>query len=160
VDSPDAPDEPRLLNRELSWLEFNARVLALAEDADRPLLERAKFLAIFATNLDEFVQVRVSGLQEQVTAGIRTRTPDGMDPLQQLRAISLRMDELVTRHAELFTKEIAPALEDVGIAFSKWDELDDDDREYLVEVFDASVFPVLTPLAVDPPHPIPKKTNH
>jgi polyphosphate kinase len=147
------------LNRELSWLDFNARVLALAEAPDRPLLERAKFLAIFATNLDEFVQVRVSGLQEQVAAGIRSKTPDGMEPLQQLRAISARIDELVTRQAELFTKEIAPALEDVGIAFSKWDELDDDDREYLVDVFDANVFPVLTPLAVDPAHPFPYISN-
>ncbi|MGZ4753562.1 MAG: RNA degradosome polyphosphate kinase [Acidimicrobiia bacterium] len=155
----DAPEQHRLLNRELSWLDFNARVLALAEDAERPLLERAKFLAIFATNLDEFVQVRVSGLQEQVVAGIRSRTADGMDPVQQLRAISARIDELVTRQAELFTKEIAPALEDVGIAFSKWDELDDDDREYLVDVFDASVFPVLTPLAVDPAHPFPYISN-
>lgn len=148
-----------MLNRELSWLDFNARVLALAEDAERPLLERAKFLAIFATNLDEFVQVRVSGLQEQVVAGIRSKTPDGMDPLQQLRSISIRLDELVTRQAELFTKEIAPALEDVGIAFSKWDELDDDDREYLVDVFDRTVFPVLTPLAVDPAHPFPYISN-
>jgi polyphosphate kinase len=153
----EAPD--RLLNRELSWLDFNARVLALAEDSDRPLLERAKFLAIFASNLDEFVQVRVSGLQEQELAGIRSRSADGMDPTQQLRRISTRMDELVTRHAELFTKEIAPALEDVGIAFSKWEELDDDDRQYLVDVFEASVFPVLTPLAVDPAHPFPYISN-
>jgi polyphosphate kinase len=159
VEPPADAPEHRLLNRELSWLDFNARVLALAEDSERPLLERAKFLAIFATNLDEFVQVRVSGLQEQVTAGIRSKTPDGMDPLQQLRAISTRIDDLVTRQAEVFTKEIAPALEDVGIAFSKWDELDDDDREYLVEVFDASVFPVLTPLAVDPAHPFPYISN-
>jgi polyphosphate kinase len=153
----DAPE--RLLNRELSWLDFNARVLALAEDADRPLLERAKFLAIFASNLDEFVQVRVSGLQEQELAGVRTRSADGMDPTQQLRKISSRMDELVTRQAELFTKEIAPALEDVGIAFSKWEELDDEDRQYLVDVFEANVFPVLTPLAVDPAHPFPYISN-
>jgi polyphosphate kinase len=153
------PAEIRLLNRELSWLDFNARVLALAEDAERPLLERAKFLAIFSTNLDEFVQVRVSGLQEQVAAGIRAKTPDGMDPLEQLRAISVRIDELVTRQARLFTKEIAPALEDVGISFSNWEELDDDDRAYLVDVFDAQVFPVLTPLAVDPAHPFPYISN-
>jgi polyphosphate kinase len=158
---PDDPrdDEQRLLNRELSWLDFNARVLALAEDTDRPLLERAKFIAIFSTNLDEFVQVRVSGLQEQVIAGIRSRTPDGMDPLEQLRAMSARIDELVTRQARLFTKEIAPALEDVGIAFSNWEELDDDDRQYLVDVFEARVFPVLTPLAVDPAHPFPYISN-
>jgi polyphosphate kinase len=159
TDAPDASGPHRLLNRELSWLDFNARVLALAEDPNRPLLERAKFLAIFSSNLDEFVQVRVSGLQEQVVAGIRAKTPDGMDPLQQLRAIGARIDELVTRQANLFTKEIAPALEDVGIAFSNWEELDDDDREYLVEVFEARVFPVLTPLAVDPAHPFPYISN-
>ncbi len=159
ADLPDTSGPHRLLNRELSWLDFNARVLALSEDAERPLLERAKFLAIFATNLDEFVQVRVSGLQEQVAAGIRAKTPDGMDSLEQLRAIGARIDELVTRQAGLFTKEIAPALEDVGIAFSNWDELDDDDREYLVEVFEARVFPVLTPLAVDPAHPFPYISN-
>ncbi len=159
TESPAASEPQRLLNRELSWLDFNARVLALAEDSDRPLLERAKFLAIFSTNLDEFVQVRVSGLQEQVAAGVRATTPDGMDSFEQLRAIRARIDELVTRQARLFTKEIAPALEDVGIAFSNWDELDDDDREYLVDVFEARVFPVLTPLAVDPAHPFPYISN-
>lgn len=147
------------MNRELSWLDFNARVLALAQDSARPLLERAKFLAIFSTNLDEFVQVRVSGLQEQVVAGVRTRTPDGMDPLEQLRAIRTRLDELAVRQASVFTKGIAPSLEAVGIVFSDWDELDDDDRDYLVDVFEARVFPVLTPLAVDPAHPFPYISN-
>jgi polyphosphate kinase len=156
-DAPDAADDPadHLLNRELSWLDFNARVLALAADETRPLLERCKFLAIFSTNLDEFVQVRVSGLQEQVAAGVRVKTADGMNPLEQLRAIRTRLDELVTRQAEVFTQDIAPALEKVGIVFSNWDGLDDDDRSYLVEVFAARVFPVLTPLAVDPAHPFP-----
>ena len=157
-DESQDPGE-RLLNRELSWLEFNARVLALAEDEDRPVLERAKFLAIFSTNLDEFVQVRVSGLQEQVAAGARGRTPDGMNPLDQLRAIRLRTDELMSRQASAFTKGIGPALADVGIVFSGWDELDDDDRVYLVDVFDNQIFPVLTPLAVDPAHPFPYISN-
>jgi polyphosphate kinase len=157
ADVTDAAADPadRLLNRELSWLDFNARVLALAEDEDRPLLERCKFLAIFSTNLDEFVQVRVSGLQEQVAAGVRLKTADGMNPLEQLRAIRTRVNELVTRQAAVFTKEVAPALEEVGIVFSNWEDLDDDDREFLVEVFAANVFPVLTPLAVDPAHPFP-----
>ncbi len=153
------PSPARFLNRELSWLEFNARVLALAEDASQPLLERAKFLAIFSQNLDEFFQVRVSGLQEQVRAGIRTRTPDAMDPLDQLRAIRARVDELVSRQAAVFAKEVAPALEDVGIRFCDWYELDDDDRAYLVTVFEERVFPVLTPLAVDPAHPFPYISN-
>src|SRR5690349_9188891 len=102
---------PRYLNRELSWLDFNARVLALAEDPAVPLLERAKFLAIFSQNLDEFFQVRVSGLQEQLAAGLRSRSPDGLDPLGQLRAIRARVEELVSRQAAIFTKEIVPALE-------------------------------------------------
>ena len=162
-DAPDlaAPhgDADRFLNRELSWLDFNARVLESAADPRVPLLERAKFCAIFSQNLDEFFQVRVSGLQEQVRAGIRTRTPDAMDPLDQMRAIRSRVDELVSRQAAVFAKEVAPGLEDVGIRFCDWDELDDDDRAYLVTVFEERVFPVLTPLAVDPAHPFPYISN-
>ncbi|MGZ8751867.1 MAG: polyphosphate kinase 1 [Acidimicrobiia bacterium] len=153
------PSPARFLNRELSWLDFNARVLALTEDASQPLLERAKYLAIFSQNLDEFFQVRVSGLQEQVRAGIRTRTPDAMDSLDQLRGIRVRVDELMRRQATVFAKEVAPALEDVGISFCDWDELDDSDRAYLVMVFEERVFPVLTPLAVDPAHPFPYISN-
>jgi polyphosphate kinase len=149
----------RFLNRELSWLDFNARVLALAEDPDVPLLERAKFLAIFSQNLDEFFQVRVSGLQEQLAAGLRSRSPDGLDPLGQLRAIRARVDELMSRQATIFTKEIVPALEDVGIRFWRWDDLSDDDRARLHTVFEEHVFPVLTPLAVDPAHPFPYISN-
>ena len=156
---PTMSDEERLLNRELSWLAFNARVLELAEAADRPLLERAKVLAIFSTNLDEFVQVRVSGLQEQVTAGVRGRSPDGLRPSEQLDAIREQIRTLVTRQAELFTSVIAPALVEEGIVFSRWEDLDEDDRKYLVDVFQSRVFPVLTPLAVDPAHPFPYISN-
>ena len=159
AETGDDTGPQRLLNRELSWLDFNARVLALAEDQQRPLLERAKFLAIFCTNLDEFVQVRLSGLQEQVAAGVRAKSPDGLTPLEQLRAIRTRMDELCARQAAVFTKEVAPALEDAGIIFSDWAELDHDDRAHLVEVFEERVFPVLTPLAVDPAHPFPYISN-
>ena len=150
---------PELLNRELSWLAFNARVLELAEDQTQPLLERAKFLAIFTTNLDEFVQVRVSGLQEQVTAGVRTTSPDGLRPTEQLDAVRLQIRELVTRQAAVFAKEIAPALEAEGVVLAHWDDLSNDDRSYLVDVFQARVFPVLTPLAVDPAHPFPYISN-
>lgn len=153
------PDAEPLLNRELSWLAFNARVLELAEDTDRPLLERAKFLAIFTTNLDEFVQVRVSGLQEQVAAGVRSASPDGLRPIEQLEAVREQIRELVACQTTLFTTVIAPALEGVGIVFSNWDDLDEDDRKYLVDVFQARVFPVLTPLAVDPAHPFPYISN-
>src|SRR5262249_23895627 len=119
--APTGPDDAasrdpgRFLNRELSWLDFNARVLALAEDPNMPLLERAKFLAIFAQNLDEYFQVRVSGLQEQFDAGIRTRSPDGLDSREQLRAVRDYADELCGRHAATFAKDIAPALEDADI---------------------------------------------
>src|SRR5215831_17812132 len=100
---PTGPE--RFLNRELSWLEFNARVLALAEDPGRPLLERAKFLAIFSQNLDEFFEVRVSGLEEQVLAGVRGTSPDGLDPASQLRAVRAHTDDLVQRQTKMFTKE-------------------------------------------------------
>src|SRR3954470_8005477 len=156
-----ALDDPaeRFLNRELSWLDFNARVLALAEDDSLPLLERAKFLAIFSQNLDEFFEVRVSGLMEQLDAGLRTTTADGLDLVDQLRSIRERVDDLVTRAAAVFSKEIVPALDDEGIRFADWDALSDDDRAHLEEMFVASIFPVLTPLAVDPAHPFPYISN-
>jgi polyphosphate kinase len=149
----------RFLNRELSWLDFNARVLALAEDPAIPLLERAKFLAIFSQNLDEYFQVRVSGLQEQLAAGLRTRSPDGLDLVGQLRAIRERVNELVGRAAAVFGAEVAPALEDAGIRFLDWDELSDGERAHLDDLFAESIFPVLTPLAVDPAHPLPNNSN-
>jgi polyphosphate kinase len=150
-----ADNEPRYLNRELSWLDFNARVLALAEDPERPLLERAKFLAIFSTNLDEFFQVRVSGLAEQLAAGLRTTSPDGLDQAQQLRAIRERVRELVDRQCAILAKEVVPALEDADIRFAGWSDLDADDRAHLLQVFEERIFPVLTPIAVDPAHPFP-----
>ncbi len=156
---PDTNDETRFLNRELSWLDFNARVLALAEDQARPLLERAKFLAIFASNLDEFFQVRVSGLQEQVEAGFRSRSPDGLDPAAAVRAIREQVRTLVDRQSAVFTKDIAPELEGAGIRFPEWAELTDDDRAELARVFEDRVYPVLTPLAVDPAHPFPYISN-
>src|SRR5436190_4368941 len=153
----DAPvaDQPRYLDRELSWLEFNARVLALAENAALPMLERAKFLAIFSSNLDEFFQVRVSGLKDQLEAGIRPTSPVGMDQVEQLRAIRERVEELVTLQAAVFTKEVAPALQDAGVAFVDWNDLEDEARSQLTLEFDDRIFPVLTPLAVDPSHPFP-----
>jgi polyphosphate kinase len=147
----------RYLNRELSWLDFNGRVLALAEDPAIPLLERAKFLAIFSTNLDEFFQVRVAALSRQVEAGLRTPAPDGRDPAEQMREIRQQSNELVARQAMIFTKDVAPALEAVGIRFVDWEELSAGDRDHLVDVFEERVFPVLTPLAVDPPPPLPQK---
>jgi len=146
---------PRYLDRELSWLEFNARVLALAENAALPLLERAKFLAIFSSNLDEFFQVRVSGLKEQLEAGIRPTSQQGIDQDEQLSAIRIRVEELVTLQASVFTKDVLPALQEAGIGFCDWSDLDTTERTQLTREFDDRIFPVLTPLAVDPAHPFP-----
>jgi polyphosphate kinase len=149
----------RFLNRELSWLDFNARVLALAEDEDQPLLERAKFLAIFAENLDEFFQVRVAGLKDQLAAGLGAPRGEGDSPVEQLQAIRSQTERLVDRQVQVFLKSMAPSLSERGIVFSEWDALDDDDRSYLVDVFEKSIYPVLTPLAVDPGHPFPYISN-
>src|SRR4051812_31192696 len=154
-----ALESSRYLNRELSMPEFQARVLALAEDPSVPLLERAKFLAIFSGNVDEFFQVRVAGIKEQVAVGVRTTSPDGLDQVEQLRAIRSRVEELITRQATAFTKEIAPALQDAGVAFTPWHELDADTQVRLSRVFEDRIFPVLTPLAVDPAHPFPYISN-
>jgi polyphosphate kinase len=151
--------EQELLNRELSWLDFNGRVLALADQTSTPLLERAKFLAIFSQNLDEFFQVRVAGLKDQVAAGFGREGSDGLAPAEQLRAIRERVEELTAHQSRIFLADVAPLLADNGIRFSNWDELDADDREHLVEVFEHQIFPVLTPLAVDPGHPFPYISN-
>ena len=150
---------PQYINRELSWLDFNARVLALAEDPETPALERAKFLAIFSGNLDEFFQVRVAALHDKRAAGLGTTSLDGLTPAEQLRAIRPRISELIGRQADVFLRDVVPALSDAGIVLSDWESLDDDDREYLVEVFNRRIFPVLTPLAVDPGHPFPYISN-
>ena len=153
-------DVQRYINRELSWLDFNARVLALAEDDAVPLLERAKFLAIFSENLDEFFQVRVAGLKDQVAAGIGpTSTSGGDSPADQLRAVRAKVEDLLHRETKAFATDIAPALADHGVILSDWEHLDDDDRESLVEEFEQRIFPVLTPLAVDPGHPFPYISN-
>ena len=147
--------DARLLNRELSWLDFNARVLALAERDDVPLLERAKFLAIFSQNLDEFFQVRVAGLKDQVAAGLQTPTPDGRTPAQQLLEIHDRVEELTRAAERIFLEQLCPESAGVGIIFSSYAELDEEDVKALDEMFEERIFPVLTPLAVDPSHPFP-----
>ncbi len=155
----EGPGPPTYINRELAWLDFNARVLALAEDAGLPLLERAKFLAIFSGNLDEFFQVRVAALRDKQAAGLGAPSADGLTPVEQLRAIRPRVEELIRRQTEVFLGDIVPALAGVGVVLSDWAELDGDDRAYLVDVFDRRIFPVLTPLAVDPGHPFPYISN-
>lgn len=151
-----AAHEPRFINRELSWLEFDARVLALAQDASLPLLERIKFLAIFASNMDEFFQIRVAGLQEQVEARVVKTSPDGLTPAEQLDGIRLRAQELMATAASLFTVELVPALEKEKIRIVRaLQGLDPSDLDFLDREFGERIFPVLTPLSVDPSHPFP-----
>jgi polyphosphate kinase len=148
------PDD-RFLNRELSWLAFNQRVLELAEDATTPLLERAKFLAIVANNLDEFFMVRVASLRRRHATGIAVRSADGMSSRDQLDAIAEVAGRLARRHALLFLDEVRPALAAAGVEVVRWDDLADAERKELTEYVAERVFPVLTPLAVDPAHPFP-----
>ena len=150
---------PRLLNRELSWLAFNDRVLAMAADPEVPLLERAKFLAIFASNLDEFFQVRVAGLKDQVAAGVTATTPDGRTAAEQLDEIRRWVVASVARQESLWLDEVRPALREKGVGLCDWSSLDDADRARLTDEFDQRIFPVLTPLAVDPAHPFPYISN-
>lgn len=147
--------KPRYLNRELSWVAFNARVLALAEDPARPLLERAKFLAIVSSNFDEFYQVRVAGLKEQLASGVAVLSPDGLTPLEQLKAIRVSVGGLVRRQTRVLLEEIIPGLAEAGIVLAGWSELDDKARAFLSRDFRERIFPVLTPLSVDPAHPFP-----
>ncbi|HWB37290.1 MAG TPA: RNA degradosome polyphosphate kinase [Rugosimonospora sp.] len=146
------PDD-RFLDRELSWLDFNARVLTLAENPVTPLLERAKFLAIFATNLDEFYMVRVAGLKRRLQTGLPVRS--GQSLREQLDRIAARSADLVARHARCFTDEVLPALENAGVSVVTWAELRDEEKQRLRGYFRDKIFPVLTPLAVDPAHPFP-----
>jgi polyphosphate kinase len=145
----------RFSNRELSWLAFNARVLALAEDRRQPLLERLKFLAIFASNLDEFYMVRVSGLKRRAEMGFEVGSFDGTSSRETLAQLAARSRELSGRHARCFLEDIEPALADEGIRILRWAALTDDERARLAGYFRSKIFPVLTPLAVDPAHPFP-----
>jgi polyphosphate kinase len=149
------PQADRFLNRELSWLDFNARVLELAEDDAAPLLERVKFLAIFASNLDEFFMVRIAGLKRRQSTGLSMRSPDGLTIREQLARVTERTQDLVHRHASVFDKDVAPRLEAEGIRIVHWADLADAEAARLREYFRDQVFPVLTPLAVDPAHPFP-----
>lgn len=147
------------LNRELSWLEFNARVLHEAEDERTPLLERLKFLSIFSSNLDEFYMVRVAGLRRQVAAGVLQTSADGMSPQAQLDAIEVCVRELVGRQQRCLHDEVLPALAERGVKLVRYHDLPAEDRVGIDALFEREVFPVLTPLAVDPGHPFPYISN-
>ncbi len=149
-----SPD--RFLDRELSWLNFNNRVLDLAKDKLRvPLLERAKFLAIFSSNLDEFYMVRVAGLKRRIAAGLAVPTVSGLMPRDVHSAILSRTRELVTEHARVFSEEVRPELAEEGIEILRWEELTGAEKDRMNDLFAERIFPVLTPLAVDPSHPFP-----
>ncbi|MDT3315317.1 RNA degradosome polyphosphate kinase [Microbacterium sp. KSW4-11] len=148
------PDN-RYLDRELSWLAFNQRVLELAEDPNLPTLERANFLAIFASNLDEFFMVRVAGLKRRILTGLAVPTNVGRAPLDVLTDLATSAHALQERHAAVWSEQVRPALADAGIEVVSWAELSDPERSTLYDYFSAQVFPVLMPLAVDPAHPFP-----
>lgn len=155
----DLDDPGLLLNRELSWLEFNRRVLAQARDPQLPLLERLRFVAIFHSNLDEFFMVRVAGLRDQVAAGLRGRSPDGMSAMEQLDAIARRVHTLVDTATEVLHEQILPLLARRGVGVVHVADLDERSLARLATQFDEQIFPVLTPLAVDPGHPFPYISN-
>ena len=154
-DSQPGLPQGRFLDRELSWLEFNQRVLELAEDKSLPLLERVHFLSIFASNLDEFFMVRVASLKRRIATGIAVQSASGLSPQEVLQRISDRTRDLQSRHAELFATEISQELRANGIDVVQWSTLSDPEHDELHEYFTNQVFPVLTPLAVDPAHPFP-----
>ncbi|MGH2413407.1 MAG: RNA degradosome polyphosphate kinase, partial [Microcystaceae cyanobacterium] len=153
-------DNPQYyFNRELSWLEFNHRVLHEALDPRTPLLERVKFAAIFSSNLDEFFMVRIASLKQQVTAQVTTLTPDGRTPQQQLDEISQRLHPMVAQLQELFEKELRPQLSAEGVYVLQYTDLSQGQRLYFQRYFEERVFPILTPLSVDPTHPFPLMGN-
>src|SRR5690606_25769751 len=154
VDDGTLPAD-RYLDRELSWLALNTRVLELAEDDTVPLLERCNFHAIFASNLDEFFMVRVAGLKRRILTGLAVQTNTGRDPQEVMQEISDKAHELQEQHPATYRELIKPALDDTSIHVEAWADLDDADRQRIDEIFSTQIFPVLTPLAVDPAHPSP-----
>src|SRR5262249_2991233 len=153
-------DSALYLNRELSWLEFNRRVLEEAQDSSVPLLERLKFIAIFSSNLDEFFMVRVGGIQKKVYTGITESSgADRMPPREQLQRIHQLVQEMTAQQYRCLYEEILPALQKAGIRILGEHDFTDDDRQHVQEVFRKQIFPVLTPLAIDPGHPFPQLAN-
>ncbi len=155
IDESNGLPADRFLDRETSWLAFNQRVLELAEDPNLYLLERVNFLSIFASNLDEFFMVRVAGLKRRIATGLAENSASGLAPAEVLTRISQEAHRLQQRHAHLFRDQIEPALRANGIRLVRWHELDDHEKSGLHTYFQNQIFPVLTPLAVDPAHPFP-----
>jgi len=159
ADERDLYDPYLYINREISWLQFNDRVLAMAADPQFPLLERLKYLAIFSSNLDEFFMVRVSGLRDQVQTGMVTRGSDGWTPSETLEAIAKHVGPTIEHQVRVFLDEVSPAMAKAGIRIADISELNSQERDFLRDYFQRQVFPVLTPLAVDPSHPFPYISN-
>ena len=170
--TPSPPDHPRtfdpsadldrpllFLNRELSWLQFNLRVLEEAENVGNPLLERVKFLAIFATNLDEFFMVRISGLRRQIAGGAGETPPDAMTPSEQMLALCRELTVHLERHQNCWKHDLLPKLREAGVHVLHIAELDQQERDVLRQYFLRDIFPTLTPLAIDPTHPFPHISN-
>ena len=171
LEAPDSPDEfdvdppfdpaegslpdDRFLDRELSWISFNARVHELAQDPAVPLLERVRFMGIFASNLDEFFMVRIAGLKRRIAAGVAVPSSSGLNPRDVLARSLIASHALMVEHAQTFADELVPALASEGISLLRWSDLSEDEQARLSEIYRERVFPVLTPLAVDPAHPFP-----
>ena len=145
----------RLIDRELSWLAFNERVLELAEDVSNPLLERCRFLAIFSSNLDDFFMIRVATLKRKLESGVTKKNTAGFTPFELMAEISKRTQELIARQTKCFQTDILPKLAQNGIEITDWENLTEDEKKYINKIFTNKIFPVLTPLAVDPSHPFP-----
>ena len=145
----------RLIDRELSWLAFNERVLELAEDRSVPLLERCRFLSIFSSNLDDFFMIRVATLKRKLESGVTKTNTAGYSPTELMSEISKKTQSLIQRQAECFQNDVRIKLAEAGISFIKWKEQDDEEKNYINKIFTDRIFPVLTPLAVDPAHPFP-----
>ena len=145
----------RLIDRELSWLAFNERVLELAEDTSNPLLERCRYLAIFSSNLDDFFMIRVATLKRKLESGVTKKNTAGFTPFELMAEISKRTQELIARQTKCFQTDILPKLAQNGIEITDWESLTDDEKSYINKIFTNKIFPVLTPLAVDPSHPFP-----
>ena len=145
----------RLIDRELSWLSFNERVLDLAEDKNIPLLERCRFLAIFSSNLDDFYMIRVASLKMKIENGYYKANSAGFSPQDLMKEISEKTQKLINRQSTCFQESILPELAASGIEISTWDQLSADEKKYVAKIFNDRIFPVLTPLAVDPSHPFP-----
>lgn len=149
------PEVSRFTDRELSWLDFNQRVLEMAEDKEIPLLERIRFLAIFTSNLDEFFMVRVASLKRKIEAGVGNVNSAGFVPREQMKVLLKRTHELVERQSKCFHSDLIPELSKIGVKFLTWDELTESELVYLQDLFTSKIYPVLTPLGVDPAHPFP-----